>query len=142
MGNPDVPAFEIRTSPSAADLRWFGVVVAAFFGLVGGLFWWNQVVAVARVLWGVGLGLAALYYALPPLRLPLYLGWMRAVAPIAWVVSHLVLALIFYGLITPLAAIMKLFGRDRLDRGFDPAAESYWSAHDPGGDTSRYFRQT
>ena len=97
---------------------------------------------VARVLWGFGLGLAALYYALPPLRLPLYLGWMRAVAPIAWVVTHLVLALIFYGLITPLAAIMKLFGRDRLDRGFDPAAESYWSAHDPGGDTSRYFRQT
>jgi hypothetical protein len=137
-----VTAVEIPTSPRRSDLRWFGVVVASFFGLLGGLFWWHDAIVAARVLWGVGFGLAALYYALPPLRLPLYLGWMHAVAPIGWVVTHLVLASIFYGLITPMGAIMRLFGRDRLHRGFDASAESYWSAHDPGGDTARYFRQT
>ena len=140
MQNPT--ATEIRTSPSPSDLRWFGVIVATFFGLLGALIgWWGGGTA-SRILWGVGLGLAALYYALPPLRLPLYLGWMRAVAPIAWVVTHLVLALIFYGLITPIGAIMRLFGRDRLHRDFDPAVESYWSAHDPSGDMARYFHQT
>lgn len=135
--------FEIRTSPSPADLRWFGVIIAVFFGLLGGIvWWWGGGETAPRVLWGVGLGLAALYYGVSPVRRPLYRIWMQAVAPLGWVVTHLVLALIFYGLITPIGTIMKLFGRDRLERGFDPAAESYWSAHDPGGDTSRYFRQT
>ena len=67
---------------------------------------------------------------------------MQAVAPIGWVVTHLVLATIFYGLITPMGAIMRLFGRDRLHRSFDASAESYWIAHDPSGDTARYFHQT
>jgi len=123
-------------------LRWFGVIIALFFGIVGGVTWWAGATVAPRVLWGIGLGLAALYYAIPPLRLPLYLSWMRAVQPIGWVVSHLALGLIFYGLITPLGATMRLFGRDPLRMRRDAAADSYWTPHEPGGDTDRYFKQT
>jgi hypothetical protein len=90
----------------------------------------------------VGLGLAALYYAVRPLRVPLYLGWMQLVAPVGWVVTHAVLALIFYGLITPIGGLLRLATRDRFGVRRDPSAKSYWTAHDPGGDTARYFRQT
>ncbi len=117
--------------------------MAAVFGVLGGVLWWQlEAVAVARVLWALGLGLMLLYYLIPPLRLPLYLGWMHGVAPIGWLVTHLVLGLIFYGLITPMAVIMRLFRRDRLQRKLDASEESYWQGHDPGGDTARYFRQT
>ncbi len=117
--------------------------MAAVFGVLGGVLWWQlEAVAVARVLWALGLGLMLLYYLIPPLRIPLYLGWMLGVAPIGWLVTHLVLGLIFYGLITPMGVIMRLFRRDRLQRKLDASAESYWQGHDPGGDTARYFRQT
>ena len=136
-------ATDPRRSPGASDLWWFGVIVAAFFGLLGGVVLWaGGAVAVARGLWGAGLGLAVLYYAVPPLRLPFYRGWMAAVRPIGWTVTHLVLAAIFYGLITPMGVLMRGFGRDRLRLRGDRPAESYWTEHDPADDTARYFRQT
>ncbi len=134
---------ESRTVPDERDLRWFGVIIAVFFGLLGSVaFWGVGAASVASRLWATGLGLAGLYYAVPPLQLPLYRGWMAAVWPIGWTVTHGVLALVFYGLITPMAFVMRIFGRDRMGRRLDRSVVSYWTAHDPGGDTRRYFRQT
>ena len=53
-----------------------------------------------------------------------------------------VLALIFYGIVTPIGVVMRLFGRDKLTRRFDAEATSYWVAHDPGGEPARYLRQS
>ena len=37
---------------------------------------------------------------------------------------------------------MRLFGRDKLERRFEPAVNSYWIARDSGDDTARYLRQS
>lgn len=126
-----------------AELRWFGLILLALFGLVGGLVLWRlDALRVAAGLWGFGLALAVVYYSVPPLQRPLYHTWMRAVQPIGWLVSHALLAIVYYAMVTPLGLSMRLFGRDKLERGFDKEAATYWTEHDPGGDTARYFRQT
>ena len=131
-----------RTLPRRADLRWFGVILAAFFGGVGAVVWWAGAGGAARALWGIGAGLAASYYLLPPLRLPLYLVWMRVVHPLGWVVTRLLFAVVYYGLVLPSGLAARLLGRDRLQLRRDPPRDSYWSAREPGGDLDRYFRQT
>jgi len=137
-----VALIEIR-SPSRTDLRWFGAIVLAFFGIVAGIAWWSfHAAGAARGLLATGALLAAAYYAIPPLRVPLYLLWMHAVAPIGWLVSHAVMAFIYYGLIAPMGLGMRLFGRDTMARRFEPAAGTYWTEHDPGGDPARYLRQS
>jgi hypothetical protein len=133
----------MQARPSKTELRAFGALLAVFFGIVGGLALWQfESVAAARVLWAVGLGLGISYYLLPPIRLPLYLAWMRAVAPIGWAVSHLVLAAVFFLIITPIATAMRLFRRDKLERRFDESLETYWVEHDPGSDAARYLHQS
>jgi hypothetical protein len=130
-------------SPSRSELRWFGVVVLGVFAVLGALAWWRfDAPGAARILVGVGLGFAALYYALPPLRIPLWMAWMKLFAPVGWLVSHALLALIYFGLVTPMALVMRIFGRDRLALRPGRRAASYWSEHDPAGDVDRYFRQT
>ena len=133
---------EFNRNPSRRELNWFGALFALFFGLIGGLIWWKlEAPIVTFVLWSVAAVITLLYYALSPIRKPLYLGWMSLAFPIGWVVSHALLAFIYYLVVTPIGGLMRLFGRDPMERRFDRGAESYWMEHDPAGDPARYFRQ-
>lgn len=133
---------EINKNPSRRELAWFGLLFLLFFGIAGSLVWVKtQSLDVAAIIWGCALLVATLYYALPPLRRPLYLAWVYGAFPIGWLVSNLLLAMIFYLLITPIGLTMRLLGRDALHRKFDPSAKEYWATHDPGGESSRYLRQ-
>jgi len=132
-----------NSGPSEQELRWFGVIILVVFAAIGGVVLWRlESLLAAQVLWGIGGAFALFYYAVRPLRRLLHASWMRLTAPLAWAVSHLVLAVLYYGIITPIAVVMRLFGRDKLERRFDPAAGSYWLARRPQESTARYFRQS
>jgi hypothetical protein len=62
--------------------------------------------------------------------------------PIGLVVSELMLIVLYFGVITPIAFLMRVAGRDPLDRSIDRAAATYWVQHREAGDASRYFRQS
>ena len=61
--------------------------------------------------------------------------------PIGWAVSHLILALLFYGLFTPLAALLRLIGRDALHRKPRHGADSYYVPKTTPVDPGSYLRQ-
>ncbi len=133
---------EIDKNPSEKNLRWFGVLLALFCGVLGALIRWKFTAPnVALGLWCAGPLLALVYYAVPVIRKPMYVGWMYAVFPIGWVVSHLLMAIGFYLVFTPIGLILKICGRDPLYRGFDPQASSYWVKRPPAADPARYFKQ-
>ena len=133
---------ELRRNPSQRELRWFGVGVLAFAGLVGAISYWRTgSTGVPRYVLTLGALVALVYYALPPLRRWVYLGWMYLAFPIGWVVSHVALAAVYYLVVTPIGLAMRLLGRDPLDRRFDRSTTTYWIRHDPGAELKRYFRQ-
>jgi len=133
---------EINKNPSPRELRWFGVGLLAFAALVSALISWrtNSTTGPRYVL-AIGALVALVYYAVPPLRRSMYLAWMYAAFPIGWVVSHAVLAAVYYLVVTPIGLAMRVVGRDPLNRQFDRSAPTYWIPHDPGTDVKRYFRQ-
>jgi len=49
------------------------------------------------------------------------------------VVSSVLMAVIFYGVITPLAWVLRRAGQDPLRLRFDSAAASYWLERRPPG---------
>jgi saxitoxin biosynthesis operon SxtJ-like protein len=71
----------------------------------------------------------------------IYLLWIYGSYPIGWVVSHALMGLIYFLVLTPIGMIMKLSGRDPLDRNFQPEASSYWVPRSNNHDPSRYLRQ-
>jgi hypothetical protein len=85
------------------------------------------------------MGLAGL--ARPSLLRWLFVGWMKVAFPLNWIVSELVLALIFYVVLTPLALFFRLVGRDALDLKVSAGRASYWVPKPPASDVRRYFRQ-
>ena len=66
---------------------------------------------------------------------------MAVTFPIGWVISHLLLGLIYYGMFTPLALFFRLVGRDALKLKIDRNAASYWIETPTNPDPANYFRQ-
>lgn len=127
---------------SRRELRWFGPLFALFIALIGWMLWesgvgWN-VLSVLAIAAG---SLIVVYYLVPPLQRPLYRGWMFSVMPIGWIVSHLLLSVIYYLLLTPIGLIMKAVGYDPMRRKLEPNRETYWVNRQKSEDPQRYFKQ-
>jgi hypothetical protein len=89
-----------------------------------------------------GAMLLALVGVLKPRWLaPIFTAWMIAVFPVAWMVSTVVLGLIFFGLFTPLALVFRLIGRDALHRRVEPGETSYWRDKPAAKDVRSYLKQ-
>ncbi|MCG8557737.1 MAG: SxtJ family membrane protein [Proteobacteria bacterium] len=132
---------EINKNPSRRDLRVFGWMFPVFMGLVAGIVFWRfEAPRVAMVLAGIGASVGLLYAVAPPLRRPIYLGWIYLTMPIGYTISWTLLTLIYLVVLTPVGLLLRLFGKDPMNRKFDPTAQSYWRPH-PGRDTASYFRQ-
>jgi len=134
---------EIEWNPTPRQLRVFGAsglaasVVAALvlhwvWGIGGP---WPWVVLAA----GAGIFLAS-RISLTGTRW-LYLGLTLVALPIGLVVSYLLLGAFYFLLLTPLALLFRLIGRDAMRRKHDPQAPSYWIAHPSAENMERYLRQ-
>jgi hypothetical protein len=133
---------EIDRNPSEKNLRWFGLVLGLFLAIVGGIVRVRfHLPEAARWIWIAAMVVTVVYYAARPVRRPIWIAWMVAAFPIGWMVSHLILAITWYLVVTPIGVVMRATGRDPLRRRFDQGRSSYWTEHDPHGDPKRYFRQ-
>jgi hypothetical protein len=133
---------DLPRNPSATTLRQFAFIWLVFFL---GLGCWQGLIR-GRSELGVALAIAAVLIGLLGLAKPaairwLFVGWMVAVFPIGWVVSQLMLAMLFYGIFTPIGVFFRMVGRDALRRKFPLRTETYWSPKTQPTDIRRYFKQ-
>jgi hypothetical protein len=128
--------------PSARTLRQFAGLWIVFFGVLAA---WQGLVrghtAAATVFATLAVTVGPLGWLRPQLIAPIYVGWMVMAFPIGWAVSHLLLALLFYAIFTPLALVFRLLGRDPLQRRRPPDRDSYWTEKPATNDPRRYFKQ-
>ena len=108
---------DIQFRPPEKSLRQFAWLWLACFG---GLAAWEGIV---RAHTNLAVMLAVLALSVGPVGIirprtlrPIYVGWMVLAFPIGWTVSQVILALMFYGLFTPIGLIFRVIGRDPLHR--------------------------
>jgi hypothetical protein len=116
----------------ASSNRSFGWVFTAVFLIIaawplvsgGTVRWWSLFVAAAF----------ALVTAAAPnlLALPNRL-WLRFGLLLNRIISPVVLALLFYLVVTPMGALMRVFGKDSLRLRRHGSDASYWIKRDPPG---------
>ena len=132
----------MKTSFSRRELLWFGPLFALFGGMLGGMALWKfGAPGVANWIWIISAAVTVLYYLLPPLQKWIFIGWMGAVFPIGWILSHVMLAAVFYLVVFPIGLLLRLFRYDALRRHLDRDAASYWIKRESHTDPRKYFRQ-
>ena len=72
-------------------------------------------------------------FAAPKLLKPLNRLWFLVGMALHHVVTPVVMGLLFFVTVTPIAVIMRLMGKDPLGLKRDPAATSYWILRQPPG---------
>jgi len=133
---------EINKDPTRRQLLWFGAALVMFFGVVGALARWRfGGPTVGFVLWGVAAVVGLVYYGVRPWRKPIYLGWSYATYPLGWLLSHAVLAITYYLVLTPIGLLMRLFRRDAMGRRCDGQARTYWIERQADRGPAGYFKQ-
>ncbi|CAN5829135.1 hypothetical protein BH23PLA1_BH23PLA1_20390 [soil metagenome] len=111
LGMVAAPLSLFRDRPILAATFWTLAVVGRLVGLVRP--WWMR---------------------------PVYLGLTLATRPIGWTISQLVLAIVYYGVVTPIGLALRWAGYDPLRRRLETDAESYWEPYNPDRGTERYLR--
>ena len=132
---------EINWNPSRKELRQFGFLCLAFFGGLAAYNWYHGGVTLAvELLTAAALIGGVLGAVAPQLLKYVFVGWIVAVFPIGWTVSHLLLGFIYFFILTPIGLLLRLLGQDPMNRSFDPGAKTYWTTHEQAP-VARYFRQ-
>ncbi|MGE3803652.1 MAG: SxtJ family membrane protein [Gemmataceae bacterium] len=128
---------DIPRNPSPTTLRQFAALWLVVFGALGALHFPELGGKVLLALAGL-VGVPGLIQ--PTLLRPLFVGWMIAVFPIGWTVSHVMLALLFFGLFTPLALWFRVRGRDALWLR-RRLMTTYWQPKPAVASVTRYYKQ-
>ena len=131
----------INKKPSPRDLRVFAGLWLIFLGGAGAIAW-HKGAHPAAILWWSAAGAVAVPGLLVPRSVRVvYLAATYAAWPVGYCVSALILALFYFLALTPVGLIMRIAGRDPLDRRFDPRRPTYWEKRPPAPEPASYFRQ-
>jgi Saxitoxin biosynthesis operon protein SxtJ len=112
--------------------RSFGIVFAVVFTLIA-LF--PLLHGEAIRLWALPVAAVFAGFALvrPTVLAPFNRVWFRFGLLLHKVVNPIILGLMFYAVLTPVAAITRLFGGKLLTLGYDKSLPSYWHRRSPPG---------
>jgi hypothetical protein len=125
----------INWKPSPGEMRRWAVILAAALGLVGSLFYFlnwgifSNGQTLAKFLWSFGAVSLATGITGTKLGLPAYWAWMGFVYLVSSLIGYTALTLVYLGVVTPLALLGRLLGRDRLQLR-SANAESCWHSLD------------
>jgi len=115
----------IKSTPR--ELRNFGFLVGGIFLVLGAWFGYS-----GRHSWELVTALGALLVffgaVFPRVLAPVYKAWMALGAVLGWVMTRLLLSILFFAVFTPIGLLMRMFGKRFLDLRFKPkkSAKTYW----------------
>jgi len=115
---------------STKSLRKFGLTVGPIFLLIAWWLWrwhhWHHQTVIAYVLITVGVLLILVGFALPDALRGVYRAWMGLASAMGWVVSRIIITVLFLLVVTPLALLARLVRKQFLDLDMRRPAGSYW----------------
>jgi hypothetical protein len=141
-GRPAARTRESGTShASAAEVRKFGAVLIAGFGLIGAILFWRARVQAAEIVWAGAAAVGLLAIALPGPMRPVHRAWMAAAHVLGRINTAVLVTVLHLVVVTGLGLIFRLFGRDELQLSIDREAKTYWQKKAMRTDARSYFDQ-
>ena len=131
---------EIKNIPNSnRDIRSFGITMGIILFIISGLLMYYdkesyQLIAIiASTFIGIG-------FILPILLKPIYYVWMIFAAILGWVMTRVILSIVFYLIMTPIGLITRLLGEDFLSLK-NISSNSYWNNRDSSTELNQDYEK-
>jgi hypothetical protein len=143
------PFHEVNWRPNLAQRRQFAKSWMLGFPCLAVVIWllgwlargrWDAHLATALGVAGIGAAAGLILYLLPQIAQPFYLVWYGLACCIGLIVSNLMLAGMFYLVITPIGLLRRL-AHSSFRKSFDRQCPTYWQDAGPPPPPHRYFKQ-
>jgi hypothetical protein len=112
-----------------SDWKKFGITMAVILTIIGFVLLWKKnhyydyffFPAAAFLITGL---------FLPSVLKPVYKAWMALSVVMGFIMTRVIMVIIFYLIVTPLGLIASMSGKKFLDMKIDESAKSYWIARE------------
>ena len=109
-----------------SDLRKFGITIGLILLIIAGFLFWKEKESF-QILLTFGVTLCILGITIPFILKPIYWVWMVFATILGWIMTRVILSLLFYIIFTPIGLILRFFGKQFLELRWDQSKESYWN---------------
>jgi len=107
------------------DLRKFGITVGVVLIIFAGFLFWKE--KESFFYFGtIGLFLLLTGLFIPTVLRPLNKLWMILAILMGWVMTRIILTILYYLVLTPIKILAMLFRKNFLDLKLNKSAKSYW----------------
>ena len=108
------------------DIRNFGLIIGGVLILIVMLLFWKEKQSY-DILMIVGIILCVTSLILPVILQPFYFVWMTFAVIMGWIMTRVILSLVFYGIITPIGLFSRLVGKEFLNLKLNKTENTYWN---------------
>ena len=109
-----------------SDLRKFGITIGVILLIIAGFLFWKEKESF-QILFTFGVAFCILGIVIPFILKPIYWVWMIFATILGWIMTRVILSLLFYIIFTPIGLILRFFGKQFLELRWDKSKESYWN---------------
>ena len=109
-----------------SDLLKFGITISIILLMIAGFLFWKEKESF-QILLTFGITSCILGIAIPFILKPIYWVWMIFATILGWIMTRVILSLLFYIIFTPIGLILRFFGKQFLELRWEKSKESYWN---------------
>jgi len=109
-----------------SDIRKFGITIGLLLMVIAGFLFWRGRESF-EILLVSGFVLFVLGFVIPVVLKPIYWIWMILAIVLGWIMTRVILSLLFYIVITPIGTLSRLSGNRFLDLKWNRTTATYWN---------------
>lgn len=114
-----------KITSTPRDWRNFGILMGVIAIIIAAVLTWKLHPHYPYV-WMLGFALILLSFIQPALLKPVYFLWMTLAVILGWIMTRLLLSLLYFGVFTPIHLLAWISGKQFIERKWDKSQKTYW----------------
>ena len=118
---------EIRNiNTDKKEVKKFGFLIGGVLIAISIFMIWKEI-AYYQILLIISVAFILSAVIIPKVLKPIYKIWMTLAVILGWIMTRVILTILFYLVVTPIGVIGRLFGKQFLDLSWKKSTVSFWN---------------